>query len=107
METILRTDALKLIFSGQYFDLCWVTADRKRGTGGAYMEVKNWKIASAAKDRITPKNPTLAKPASHEADAAHRENKTFNICNPRFPSQRLYKVHTKLFTRINNKLVVQ
>jgi hypothetical protein len=42
VETILRSEAMREIDSGVSFDLVFITADRRRGTGGELIEVKDW-----------------------------------------------------------------
>ena len=42
MQTILRSDVLKLIESGEPFSMEFVTADRRRDTDGRLINVENW-----------------------------------------------------------------
>lgn len=106
-ETILRSEAFKIIDRGELVNIDFVTADRRRGTGGKYISVKQWcKVQQQTpdqnalpKDIHTPKKDLVK-------DPGHRLNKTFNICNPRFPSLHIHKVHYRLFVRLNGKTVL-
>jgi hypothetical protein len=40
--TILRSEVLRQMDTGAAFTLQFITADRKRGTGGELIKVENW-----------------------------------------------------------------
>lgn len=106
-ETILRSDAMKIIDSGQLINIAFVTADRRRGTGGKYIELKQW-----AKVKETPNTDAhpgqLATPRRDLIkDPNHGLHKTFNICNPQNPAVHIHKVHYRLIHMLNGKRVVQ
>lgn len=107
-ETILRSKAMQIIDSGELFDIGFVTADRRRGTGGEYIQLKQWcKVKQDTPNQevlpqdIRPPKKDLAR------DPNHRANKTFNIWNPRHSSAHIHKVHYRLFDRFNGKRVLQ
>jgi hypothetical protein len=106
-ETILRSEAWKLIDSGQPFNLGFVTADRRRGTGGEYKEVTGYRkvqkdplpeVKSGKPFRIADKLKT---------NPNHGVHKTTNIYDPRDPRKHITKIHYRLFDRFNGKTVLQ
>lgn len=111
LDTILRSEALKKIDAGETFSLAFVTADRRRGTGGRYIIVDGWRRVQGTAAQLMPAQQTLttaAQPARGGGKNPHHgTNKTFNIHNPRNPHAHIYKVHYRLFTRFNGKLVIQ
>jgi hypothetical protein len=106
-ETILRDEVLRLIDSGDPFDLVFITADRRRGTGGSIKRVENWlKIKGEAAEANLPgvfkqvKDPVTRNPY-------HLQNKTFNIYNPANPGDHPIKVHWRLMIFFNQKRILQ
>jgi len=106
-QTILRSEAKKIIESGVLFDLAFVAADRRRGTGGEYIDVKNWqKMMSAPAEENQPGKPESQKLQALK-DPNHWLHKTFNIHNPTNRSVHPIKVHYRLMHRINGKTIIQ
>jgi hypothetical protein len=106
MDTILRSEAKKLIDSGVPFNLSFIKADRRRGLAGEYMEVTHWqKVKADTEPDVIPGQPEL-KPEIVK-DPNHRANKTFNIFDPADPKQHPVKVHYRLMHVFNEKLIVQ
>lgn len=102
---ILRSKALAAIDSGEPFTMEFVTADRKRGTGGQLIEVKGWqKIIGEAADEIRPgghrkKGDPLRNPN-------HRQHKTINIHNPANPRMHPISVHIRLMQVFNGQRIL-
>jgi hypothetical protein len=106
MDTILRSEAKKIIDSGVPFSLSFIKADRRRGLAGEYAEVKHWqKVTAAAEAEAIPNQPEL-KPELVK-NPNHWANKTFNIYDPADPKQHPVKVHYRLMHVFNEKLIVQ
>lgn len=116
METILRSEARKIIDSGVPFSLSFVKADRRRGLAGEYVAVTHYqKVNRDTPVEAMPHRPEL-KPLlpSQKAvkvelikDPNHQVHKTFNIFNPANPKKNPIKVHYRLMHIINEKLIVQ
>lgn len=93
--------------TGEPFDLVFITADRRRGTGGKIKRVSNFvKIigsepVSSLPGEFSRKGPTLKK------DPRHTEHKTINIFNPGNPGDHATKVHWRLIIFFNGKRVLQ
>jgi hypothetical protein len=107
METILRSVAWKIIDSGELFDIGFVTADRRRGTGGDYKELKGYR--KVMKEQVSEHLPGKVHTPKRDLrkDPQHSVHKTFNICNPNNPNIHMHKVHYRLFDRFNGKTVLQ
>lgn len=105
--TILRKEAWKSIDGGEPFNLGFVTADRRRGTGGEYKEVTGFR--KVQKDPVP--GIKLARPhrlsSELKRNPNHGVHKTINIYDPRDPKQHIIKVHYRLFDRFNGKTVLQ
>ncbi len=109
-EVILRSNAWKLIDSGEPFDLGFVTADRRRGTGGEYKEVKGYrKVQKQANTTTLPGTASkqIRTAEKLKSDPNHGLHKTINIFDPRNPKNHIVKVHYRLFDRFNGKTVLQ
>jgi hypothetical protein len=106
--TILRMAAIELMESGEPFDLEFVTANRRKGTGGDLIEVKGWMKVSYSGD--TPAAAAsvaiVTKGTSIERDPHHREHGTVNIFNPEHPQLHPHKVHYDLIQFLNGKRVI-
>jgi hypothetical protein len=104
--TILRSDAWKLIDSGESFAIGFVMANRRTGVAGGYIEVADWKKLQAP--IMDAKPGDIRRPRRElKRDPNHQKHKTFLIHNPRNPSQHPIKVHYRLFDRFNGKTVIQ
>lgn len=105
--TILRHEVLRAMDTGNPFDLEFITADRRRGTGGKVKRVKGWaKIVGDMSNMVrrpgqfkhiaaTPKNPH------------HTKHKTINIYNPGNDRDHAISVHWRLMIFFNNKRILQ
>jgi hypothetical protein len=106
-ETVLRAQAMRTIDTGISFSIGFVMADRRRGTGGEYKELKNWrKFVGEPVDAGKPGSPRK-KSELLIKDPNHNVNKTFNIYNPHDKSQHPITVHYRLFDRFNGKTVIK
>lgn len=105
-QTITRYEALKLIETGEPFDLVFITADRRRGTGGQIKRVKGWLKVMRNSDDAPSGVGNLSK-AMQSRDPRHFEHRTFNIFNPSNPADHAHKVHWRLMAFFNGKRIVQ
>jgi hypothetical protein len=105
-ETILRSEVLKQADTGDPFDMVLVTCDRKRGTGGELLSVKQW--AKMHNIEVAEKMPgTIRKTARAMVKNPHHwVNKTLNIFNPNNKTLHPIKVHFRLIQFFNNKRVI-
>jgi hypothetical protein len=104
MDTILRSEVLKLVDTGASFDMEFVTADRRRGTGGKLIELKAWqkKIGQPVEDTIPGQHIRRTKPK----DPNHYKHGTINVFNPANKAVHPHKVHVPLIQTFNGKKVV-
>ncbi len=108
METIMRSFAIQLINTNKPFDLEFVTADRRRGTGGELIKVENWKKVSkqsAKEEKLTSKTFSKFEPDVSK-NPHHFLNDTFNIFNPANRSDHPRKVHYWLMISLNGKTII-
>lgn len=105
-ETIFRHEVLEAMDTGDPFDLVFITADRKRGTGGQIKRVENWvKIKRENDPNVSFGTGTSMTGLNKNPD--HTRHNTFNICNPANPGQHPYKVHWRLMIFFNGKRILQ
>lgn len=103
-EFIPRSEAWKIIQTGQPFNLDLVTADRRRGTGGEYIELRGWK-------RLQQETAEEARPGKYQKvydpkkNLRHREHKTFIAFNPANAAAHPITVHFRLMQFINDKRI--
>jgi hypothetical protein len=103
--TILRSEVLRQLDTGEPFSMEFVTADRKRGTGGDLISIKDWqKIKGEAV-------AAEVKPGEHKRkdvvrDPRHFQHKTVNLFNPHNPRQHPISVHLRLIQFFNGKRVI-
>lgn len=104
--TILRKDALALIHSGNLVDIAFVTADRRRGTGGNYIQLK--RVCKVEKDKSTAVPPSGGQGAAGATKAPnHHAHKTINLHDPVRSFMHIHKVHIRLIHFLNGKRVIQ
>lgn len=103
--TIFRHDVLKAIDTGETFDLVFITADRRRGTGGKVKIVKDWaKVKGDPADiRIPGKQLSQTKLCELRKAAGL---KIFNIFNPSDLSDHIISVHYQLMMIFNGKRII-
>lgn len=102
MESIFRSQAIAVINTGQPFNLDFVTADRRRGTGGEYISVKGWmKVKGDLPEEARPGH--FKKVHSPKTDRNNHINKTFLIFNPANRGVHPITVHYRLMQLINGK----
>lgn len=96
---------MALINKGQPFNLEFVTADRRRGTGGDFMSVKGWM-------KLRDDLPKEARPGHYtpkymaKRDNQHHLNKTFQVFNPAHRHAHPITVHFRLLQSINGKRIM-
>ena len=105
-EMILRSEVMKLADTGEHFDMIFVTADRKRGTGGELIEVRDWQKMDT--DTPVEKMPGRFRKTARamKRNPNHWEYKTFNIFNPNNNHVHPHKVHFRLIQFFNGKRVL-
>jgi len=98
-STIELYEVISHIDSGRPFNMTYVTADKKKGTGGQIKVVKNWVRCdlAAMPDIILRRNKVDKMPR-------HQEHKTKNIMNP--ATRDIKKVHIRLICEFNGRRVV-
>lgn len=106
METILRSEVVKQLDTGEPFDLEFVTANRRKGTGGKLLEVKGWVKKKGKPVEDTVPGSLRQAQADKRKDPNHWRHGTFNIENPGNKALHLYKVHIPLILTFNSKRVV-
>lgn len=101
--TILRSEAMKIIHSGVPFSAEIVTADRRRGTGGDLLTVKNWM-------KVNKENAIAGDIGINLGDTVrdpnHHLHKTVNIFNPANRKHHPTKLHFRLLVTFNGKRVL-
>lgn len=102
-ETILRSEVIKQMDAGDRFDLVFVTADRKRGTGGSLVTVKGWQKVIG--EPYKPGKKKIHPVATNGRNPQHRENKTINIHNPMNRDYHITTVHVLLMQLFNGKRI--
>lgn len=105
-DVILRSKVMEQLDETDGFDMIFVTADRKRGTGGELVEVRDWQKmdGNTPTERMPGRN---RKPATAmKKDPNHWENKTINIFNPANLQQHPIKVHYRLIQFFNRQRVI-
>ncbi len=105
-ETILRSEVLKQADNGDPFDMVFVTCDRKRGTGGELITVKQWQKIGT--DDPLPRMPGQLRKTvkAITRNPNHWVNKTLNIFNPNNRALHPIKVHFRLIQFFNGKRVI-
>lgn len=105
-DVVLRSEVMRVIDEGDPFTLLFVTADRKRGTGGDLIEVRDWQKIS--KDTVVEALPGRQRKTVRAMikDPNHWENKTINIHNPNNRALHPTKVHYRLIQFFNGKRVL-
>jgi len=104
-EVILLHDVLEAMDTGKAFSMSYVTADRKRGTGGELKEVTNWaKFTGDPDDQRLPGQFIPNRNETRSPD--HFKNRTVNIFNPNNRHAHIEKVHWRLILFFNGKRVI-
>ncbi len=94
------------IDSGEPFTMEFVTADRRRGTGGELILVDNWvKMHGQAVEEARPGSMRRRKMEELLKNPDHTNNKTFNIYNSGNRLLNPIKVHYRLIQTFNGKRV--
>lgn len=105
--TILRSQALQEIDTGEPFDMEFVACDRKRGTGGELIHVKGWqKMSARGQAEQMPGRIRKAAISMLSKNPNHWEHRTINIFNPLNRGTHPIKVHFRLIQFFNGKRVL-
>lgn len=101
-ETVLRSEVLRQMNSGIAFNLEFVKADRRRGTGGQLVKVSGWqKVLAPLPEKAEA--PTARK--AHHARGVYRPGKTILIYNPQHRGGHPTPVHLRLMQFFNGKRI--
>jgi hypothetical protein len=103
-ELIMRSEAMALINSGKPFDLEFITADRRRGTGGKIISLKGW--MKLREDMPAEAFPGYTKKIALKRDKANHQNKTFTVFNPQNKAVHPHTVHYRLMQVLNGKRII-
>jgi hypothetical protein len=110
-QTITYNDVVTHMRTGQPFNITYVEADRRRGTGGDLSTLKGWVIHTSksadnedlALVKLRNRKSRVAR-ALYDCNPKHLFHKTSNITNLR--SRVILKIHLKLIVEYNGKTVV-
>lgn len=105
-QTIFRHEVLKELDGGEQFDMVFITADRRRGTGGKIKRVSNW-VKIKGGEPVSRLPGEFSRKGGAKKNPQHLEHKTINIYNPVNPGDHAMKVHWRLIIFFNGKLVLQ
>lgn len=104
-QTMLRSEAVKAIYSGAPFSAEFIKADRKRGVGGELVEVKNWVKKREPKGPADqPLAPKVSKAKGKNPNSY--DNRTVLIFNPANRLTHPIPVHMILIQTFNGKRVI-
>lgn len=92
--------------TGEPFDLAFVTADRKRGTGGELKEVKGYKKVMSEIVETRQVGEFNRVNAIATKDPGHHEHKTLNIYNPQNETDHIITIHWRLMVYFNHKRII-
>lgn len=104
-QTIFRHDVLRLMDTGEDFDLVFITADRRRGTGGKPKTVKSWAKVKGDPAEVRIPGKQLSKTKLNELRKA-AGLKIINIFNPSSPADHIISVHYQLMIFFNGKRII-
>lgn len=94
-----------MVLSGQPFDMEFVTADRRRGTGGDLIHVRKWmKLRENLPNEKLP--GSFAPKFKRQKESNNWNNRTFRIFNPADRSKHPITVHFRLIVSFNSKTVL-
>jgi len=85
------------------FDLEFVTADRKRTTGGELKRLINAKLMFTARDVGAAKGPQTKAIEATKRPPNHQQHDTINVLTP---EGSITKVHVRLITSFNNQTII-
>jgi hypothetical protein len=104
-EVITLSEVLRIYESGEAFSITFITADRRKGTGG---ERRHYPVAQRCRLHEMPANLLkrngFRSTATDKKSPNHWENKTRNIYIP--ATGEIRKLHIKLIVSFNNKRVL-
>jgi hypothetical protein len=111
-QTILRSQVFQELQKNEPFDMVWITADRRRGTGGEIISAEGWMIVSKEtmegeknRKRMNKRN-ALNTEKKDSKDPDHVTNGTVNVFNPANSGIHPHKVHYDLIQFFNGRRVI-
>ena len=106
-QVILRSQVFKEIHTGEPFDMVFITADRRRGSGGELIVAEGWMKLSYEQQHGGKELKILKEEASAEnKDPNHEDHGTINVFNPANAGYHPIKVHYDLIQFFNGKRVI-
>lgn len=108
-KTILRSQVYKEVLNGDPFDMIWITADRRRGTGGSIISAEGWMVISERNFSADASGSNMGGGANRSEitkDPNHPENGTVNVFNPANSGYHPISVHWDLIQFFNGKRVI-
>ena len=101
-HTILRSEVINTMDTGQPFTMEFVKCDRKRGTGGELVKVEGWqKMKGEAAGEVSPGDHPKRGSGSRP-----RPIKVVNILNPHSRLHHPIGVHVMLMLTFNGKRIL-
>jgi hypothetical protein len=101
IKTIKLAQALKEMSYGEPFNVSFYTADKKRKTGGAIVELENVTLTWDANNKPGPESKEKGSSAINAP--AHYRHATRNFV---LPNNKIRKTHIWLLREFNNKRIV-
>jgi hypothetical protein len=105
-KTILRSDVVKALASGEHFDMEFITCNRRKGTGGKLISVESWLKISASTPEETLPFESIRTSTTISKDPHHDIHGTVNIFNPENAGVHPVSVHYDLIQFFNGKRVI-
>lgn len=96
---------MQRIYSGETFDMEFITADEKRGTGGELIQVIDWQIPGRqGKDPASGSTAAETPITRHTRCPNHDDHGTLNIHHPE--TNQIRKIHISLIQSFNGKRIL-
>ena len=92
--------------TGAGFDLVFIMADKRRGTGGKIKRVKSWQKICGERAGIKMPAHLATKTTMTRKNPNHNVHKTVNIYDPRHAMQHATTVHWRLMVYFNNQRII-
>jgi hypothetical protein len=111
--TILRREVYKQLQSGEPFDMVFITADRRRKTGGEIVNATGWMVCGSSEESSKPavksskpKAQSSEEDVKETKDPHHKDRGTINIYNPANSGIHPISVHFDLIQFFNGKRAI-
>lgn len=106
MDPILRSMVVKEILSGEPVSMEFITAHRRKGTGGRWISLENWVKVDYSNDSEPAHQPNTGDKIIRKKDPDHIKNGTLHMINPGNKAQHIVPVHIALIQTFNGKKVI-